>query len=524
MKRKYLFFPLAAAMALASCSNDENPQDEPDAPADDVAYLAVSIIAPSENAGRGDETKFEEGTAAENGVTSAKFILFDANGTQITQVSPASIPMNGPATDTDHSIAKVSDVILVIDGVKNFAGTQMLTVLNYTGTIDTNANLSTVLGLIGTDNAYASTEKDKFVMSSSVYNSPVGKPINAVSVSDHLKKTPEDAKGSPVDVYVERVLAKVVTGANATSGFDIKKTTEPLDGTDAVLTPVIKGIEVANIAKQSYLFKNIEGISFTNWSWNDPTHFRSYWANTPETGMTYANQSWNAIIADYKDTQTFYAQENTIQDVNKPKTAVLVTAEIQKDGAAVTLIRYAGHLYTTNGYLNIIADQLKHKYAIESAAADGATEYTSIPVAALETYGSNDWEIWEAAARVKDPAEGETELKYVDAVTKAEVTREAINAYLSANSLRAWQWTDGKCYYYVNIEHDGLDADGKRLEGVVRNHVYKLSLTSLEGLGVPVFDPEREIIPKRPSDDAFYLAARINVLKWRIVGQEINFN
>lgn len=521
MKKKYFLFPLAAVMALTSCSNEENRGDEPIQPGE-TAYLAVNIMSPSETSSRADEVKFEYGTDAENGVTSAKFILFDASGKQISQVSPSSINMGDPAAGTDHSIAKVSEAILVIDGLEKVEGTQMLTILNYNGTISTTSNLAEVLRIIGTENAYASTTTSGFVMSSSVYNSLVGTKISAVSVGDHLKKNKVDAERSPVDVYVERVLAKVVTSANASAGFTVNTTTEALDGVNAELTPVVRGIEVANIAEQSYLFKNIDGINYTNWSWNDPDHFRSYWAITPATGMTYANQSWNEITTDPAGTNTFYAQENTIQDVNKPKTAVLVTAEIQREGNPVTLIRYAGSLYTTDGYLNIIAEQLKQKYAIKSEA-DGVTTYTSILPAALETYGKDEWKIWEAAARVKDPAAGESELSYVDAVTKSEVTREDINNYLATNILRAWQWTDGKCYYYVNIEHDGVDAAGKALEGVVRNHVYHLSLTSLEGLGVPVFDPEREIIPERPSDEAFYLTARINVLKWRIVSQEINF-
>lgn len=76
----------------------------------------------------------------------------------------------------------------------------------------------------------------------------------------------------------------------------------------------------------------------------------------------------------------------------------------------------------------------------------------------------------------------------------------------------------------VNIEHFGTDNNGNALNGIVRNHVYDLSLNSQKGLGVPVFDPDREIIPDTPQDeDGYYIAARINILKWKVVSQDVNF-
>ena len=39
-----------------------------------------------------------------------------------------------------------------------------------------------------------------------------------------------------------------------------------------------------------------------------------------------------------------------------------------------------------------------------------------------------------------------------------------------------------------------------------------------------MFDPDREIIPDIPVDeDGFYIAARINILKWKVVSQDVNF-
>ena len=58
--------------------------------------------------------------------------------------------------------------------------------------------------------------------------------------------------------------------------------------------------------------------------------------------------------------------------------------------------------------------------------------------------------------------------------------------------------------------------------GVVRNHFYKINLTGLTGFGTPVYNPNTVIDPTVPSYDNTYLAARIKVLQWRIVKQDVN--
>lgn len=63
-----------------------------------------------------------------------------------------------------------------------------------------------------------------------------------------------------------------------------------------------------------------------------------------------------------------------------------------------------------------------------------------------------------------------------------------------------------------------------KFEGVIRNHVYDLTLNSISGVGTPVFDPNDVIIPETPDEETlWYLGAEVNVLKWRIVKQTVDF-
>ena len=81
------------------------------------------------------------------------------------------------------------------------------------------------------------------------------------------------------------------------------------------------------------------------------------------------------------------------------------------------------------------------------------------------------------------------------------------------------QWTDGDAYFYVPIKHN---VAGQDLEGVVRNHFYQLSVNSISGLGTPVYDPSEKIeFFEKPTDEEYYIAAKIQILKWNIVSQDV---
>ena len=58
--------------------------------------------------------------------------------------------------------------------------------------------------------------------------------------------------------------------------------------------------------------------------------------------------------------------------------------------------------------------------------------------------------------------------------------------------------------------------------GIVRNHIYDIAINSVSGLGTPVLDPEEVIVPQKPTNDETYLGARINILSWRVVKQNID--
>ena len=82
----------------------------------------------------------------------------------------------------------------------------------------------------------------------------------------------------------------------------------------------------------------------------------------------------------------------------------------------------------------------------------------------------------------------------------------------------------GQMYYNIPIEHH-YEATGKALEegeyGVVRNHFYQLTVNSIKRLGHGVYDPDKDIIPDEEEDPKYYVGARINILSWKVVKQNV---
>jgi hypothetical protein len=97
----------------------------------------------------------------------------------------------------------------------------------------------------------------------------------------------------------------------------------------------------------------------------------------------------------------------------------------------------------------------------------------------------------------------------------------ATNAHL-ATVEPALLYTEGQTYYIVDIKH--LGTKGKTAEyGVVRNHVYQIDIESIKGYGSPVYSGSSNLEdPEYPTvDEGSYVAARINVLSWKVVQQGV---
>ena len=100
-----------------------------------------------------------------------------------------------------------------------------------------------------------------------------------------------------------------------------------------------------------------------------------------------------------------------------------------------------------------------------------------------------------------------------------EVATAAANEAFGANN--AVIYKNGMTYYWTSVKH--LGAAGKTGQfGMVRNHFYQVDVTKITGFGTAVYNPDNEFVPVTPDEDPMtYLAARINVLSWRVVANGV---
>lgn len=544
---KYLVGTLACAL-VAGCANEDVQESVQTGSSGEEAYIAVRLMAPN-MASRA----FQDGddTAGESDVTSARFYFFNNTGDAVT-VSDAGnyVTSTSPTlswtdnTNDNQNEDEHSNVVLVLQGENNAQPTKMVVVLNPPSSL---GNGSKSLAQLSAAADYSVATKGNFVMSNSVYNDNTTK-IDAVNIAANLAETADAATENPINVYVERVVARVDVKQNNTSlnnysddtevdASEINGQTTPTN--DAVIA-VVKGWGIANKNATSYLIKNVGTDTNSPFSWNDLTNHRSYWAITTELNNNLATNPSYADMTPATGVQiptTQYCQERTgITDISGNPTELVVIAELQVDGVATTIARYAGQYYTVDALLDQFLTQLPDIYIKTTTA--GATEndpdtWTKLDKTYLKLRpaeaGETGVAAYEAVLDLKDAYTNTTNYEFAsNSDGTSSLTLE--NVLTDLNALKAQLWYNGRTYYHVPITHDidGETATDPGRYGVVRNHLYSIAVTGISGLGTPIpddtedpdeEDPEDPIDPEDPEDNNSYLATQIYMLSWNVITQ-----
>ena len=490
MKTRGLFLSaLFMGAVFAGCTNNDEIEEisKEKKIVQHESYVAINIVSSDATGSRaGVEGDFAEGTAEENAVNDLVLVFFDANGNFYDAQSPAFNweTVNG----TNPAVEKKSDVVVVFEE-KEVKPASFIALLNTGQAASSFENKSLADVKAMASNFYSTTNgTNYFVMSNAVY-ADNGIQAAAPITDDMICSSEDDAKANPAIAYVERVAAKLEASAKANVTVEGKEVT--LNDETVTLTPTITGMKFVHTASNSFVLKNIDGFEsnapFTGW--NDPTNFRSYWANS-YADATYSSASYNDAVAGTSLTE--YANENTSATATK----LLVTATIsaEEDGTPVDIFKYKGYYYTEAGLNTYIASILKGK----------SLKYTQ---------GDAEGEDWASVLTVTHP-EGVEQWEGVIGVKEGVTVDEATAAEIAKLDKVLW-WNDGKCYFYVTVDHFG------DMTGVIRNHWYQLAINSISGLGTPVADPTEPIDPGTIEEETYYVAAQIQILKWKMVSQEV---
>ncbi len=519
MKKIFSLLPLFAALVFTGCSSDEDVLDKKGNGSKEYGYVAVNIVQPKSIGPRALSDGFEYGNSDENRAETGLFFIFSTDGNTLYG-DPQTLTLTTTAgTGNNPEVEEIYKSVLVIDGASEEpADLQIVCILNAPDGLGT--GITSLSDLKAEIADYSASTPGAFIMSNSVYTGGLGATVDVSNIATSAA----DALANPVEIYVERVVAKV--RAHSTSSFDNQGANPNVDGAEKSLSIRVTGIEIANIAQTSYLLKNIDGITYT-WAWSDATNKRSYWETMP-SDLACSNKSYNDIADtgfDIKNVNyTEYIQPNT----SAQHTAVLVTAELLDGTDPFDFVYLRGGYFTPDNALSLIAEYIANKGYWKKT---GESDYSQLATTDFEWENKIDnaeltWlKSYEVVAKVKDGISmyKKTGDNYVS------VELDEVNSLLrgteESHTYVAQYYKDGKCYYFVNIDQSSVaGADPHTYDGVVRNHIYDLTLNSIKGIGTPVFDPSDVIVPDKPEDeDLWFLSAHINVLAWKLVTQNVDF-
>ena len=533
---------MLASTAFVACTNDVETVENGAVAKGEKNYVAVNIVTPGSVGSRatGD---FVEGTPQESAVRDAIFLFLDGNYKGCANPYYVSRDLGWDTEDVRDDQTKKATV-LVVDGVKDEVPAYIVAILN---PINKNAYSSkTSLKDLKAEYAnYASAKNGGYlVMSNAVYSAENGKEVVATPITLGNIANSKDALADvdPVTIQVERTVGKVAVAKlnDAIAELNANGLKETIDDKeDMKLKFVLTGWEVLQ-NNATNLIKNIDASNWTIKKWNDWNLQRSYWANDNKTkGRTeYLAESLTGKDAEFKYVEETVNQTATEQsELNSVSPYLLVSGKfVDENDQPVDLVEWRGQKYTKKGYLNLIAgmSEISQYYTAKEVTEDGVTnrKYTSFTADLLKLQ-DNTTNDWGSTAVLKDET---TQFYTVTFKADGKTVKEGKPANIAdvkaaiAKFGEVKYWDGGNTYYFVPIKHQSATAAtteeaATNFYGVVRNHVYQMNITKINGYGTPVSDPNQAIDePENPEEGNTYMQAEVVILDWRVVENNVELN
>lgn len=592
--KKFTMFSSVLASALmlvvASCSSSDDITGGNGNAEGSTSYLVINLNsvgnAPASRAYEQNGGKYDDGEDLENQIKKVRFYFYNADGTayKLQNVTNGGdqnwIDRTITTTETGDPSVTVSgktQAVLVLSGESNVSPASMLAVVNPdVGSSQLNGTMVSRWSKMRTElTGKTFHDESGFVMTNSTYEDG-GKDLCTTLLSGRTYSTKDEALANPVDVYVERINAKVKAFIDPDNANFVKVTTdETVDGVnfngkyktkekvgdltvtkpdgsteDISVFAYIEAWGVADENDQSTYYKQIDvqnwtdatlGFDGTGTPWSSRDYHRCFWSKGVAFGGTDpVHNPTNHPFSEYKVNlgDALYTLPNTptnylgttgkaYDDPMKSElTKFLVTARLAYDDGSGNILPAEICTYKGQKFLGqenvkkVIADEFGTYYKMKTS--DPVPTYekiepTDIEFSTTTDGGSLKLQDYQVVAKLKNI----TDLYRMSGGSYVPVNMADVKNELQAVPVEIHN--GGRTYYYTPIKHLGKPKSIAEY-GIVRNHSYQVELGSIKGFGTPVYDPDKKIVPVVPSDDLTYLAARINVLSWRVVPSKVNLD
>lgn len=596
--KKFTMFSSVLASALmltvASCSSEDVAGGDSQNGKGATSYLAVNIenvgSAPASRAYDQGNGTYEDGTDAESKINKVRFYFFNGDGTPYLLVNNDANkqPVNfldqdvieKDGEDHDHTAETKTKAMLVLNGETKAVPASVIAVINPDALDNTTLHSGTMtlseLRTSATGSKFYDTTNG-FVMSNSVYES-AGQDVCSTPVANNVFASSDAALKKPVDIYVERVNAKVNAKIDAdyvrtnetekawsknaegkyqinVGNIDVTTYAENTNATPTTKTypvyAVVQGWQVADANGKAEVCKQINTawyageLGFSPWTTSD--YHRCFWSKSvPFTSGAQGgvNQPVNpkfeniklSLSSDFSTTPVYTLPNTPTEVIANPTTSLntltklIVAAKLvykDNDGKykPAQVCQYRGLTYLGE---EAVKKQIVGGFAryFKKTTTESGDVYKSIEASdiAFKTVvpgspESSEVKNYEVVATLASTV-GDLYVKNGDAWTIAP--KDDVNAALAKETAQV-RTADGATYYYTPIKHLG-DAGKLGEYGIVRNHSYQVTIQNIKGFGTPVYDPKKEIDPMIPSDENTYLAASIKVLSWRVVSSKVDLD
>lgn len=583
---------LAGALMLGACSSSDDLKDGGATANEGKSYIAVNIKSVG-TAGAGTRADdyiqgggtYEDGTENEGAISKVRFFFFNSDGSAYIMKSKdvnyldldASVSSAGEAGHL-QTIEGKTTAMLVINGETKTAPAYMIAVVNpqTLSKLEDKAYRESQLRDEFTDksfvkittNSTGNKQYDGFVMSNSVY-AENGARVCASSVSGHVEANSDAATKNPVDIYVERVVAKATTNVNTDKGWEqitsagadngkykIKVGKINIDAEhEKDVYAVVQGWGLADENESAELEKQID-VTSNNWTsttlgidpWTTPDYHRCFWSAsvpfTPSSGTNpILNHAFSAFTTPFGTTplytcpntlsyEEFKASNNYEKPYDNTLTKVLVAAKLvyyddDNNSHSADICKYRGiQILGADNVLKQVAKDHSEYWTVDPTnpskhvlLAHTDLEYTRTNLTGSETDKLKSYEVrpvLKAGVKVyKKKSDGSGSFETTD-------SNDELNNSLAQSPVQVRK--DGMTYYFTPIRHLAQNKTEMGYYGVVRNHSYRITINTISGFGTPVYDPDEIIDPVIPKDTETYLAARINVLSWRVVPSSVDLD